>query len=165
MCHLHHGFQRRLASTSDRIVWRNGEVRRFFDYEALPAYSDLEATQLIGDGAFWVLKHQMGCERLGPAAEAHAPHLPAVESDVPTLVVKGALDTQTPAEWGDRATDNLSDVTVVTIPMAGHAAGLVTERGGALVRALLLAPGDTLNCASLGPARRILAMPEDQLRG
>ena len=44
----------------------------------------------------------------------------AVVSDVPTLLLSGALDLQTYPEWGDQAAKTLSHAKHVVIPHATH---------------------------------------------
>jgi fermentation-respiration switch protein FrsA (DUF1100 family) len=39
---------------------------------------------------------------------------------VPTLVFNGALDIQTPAEWGELAFQTLTNAQMVMFPGAGH---------------------------------------------
>nr|WP_281251236.1 alpha/beta hydrolase [Tropicimonas sediminicola] len=107
--------------------------------------------------------YQVGCRQLGLAADSYAPPPPGVESRFPTLVVNGALDTGTPAEWGMRAAETLSDATVVTIPMAGHTAGLLNKCGNALVQAFILSPEEDLNRSCADAARPVYATPEDPL--
>ena len=161
-------FERGLAAVdtiTHRIVRCNDEARGFFNDVAFAAYPEFEAPQLIDDSASWVANYQVSCEELGLAADAYEPPLPPVESDVPTLVVNGALDTATPAEWGVRAAEALANSTVVTIPMAGHVAGLMTECGKALVQAFILSPEDPLNRSCIDAARPVFVMPGAPLPG
>ena len=150
-------------SITHRIIRCNDISYSFFNDVAFAAYSDFEAPQLIGESAKWVPSYQVGCEQLGLAAEAYAPAPPGVVSDVPTLVVNGALDTATPPEWGFRAAETLSRATVVTVPMTGHVAGIFNACGKALVQSFILAPDTAPNTACIDAARPRFVQPDAPL--
>ncbi len=152
-----------LDSITHRIIRCNDISYSFFNDVAFEAYADYEAPQLIGESAKWVPSYQVGCRQLGLAAEAYKPAPPGVVSDVPTLVVNGALDTATPPEWGLRAAETLSRATVVTIPMTGHVAGIFNECGKALVQSFILAPDTPLNTACIEAARPSFVQPDAPL--
>ncbi|MWD26255.1 alpha/beta fold hydrolase [Aquicoccus sp. SCR17] len=154
-----------LASTTHRIVRCNDEGRGFFNDTAFEAYADFETPQLIGNSAYWVANYQISCEQLGLAAEEYAPPEPGVVSDVPTLVVNGALDMATPVEWGERAAETLTNATVVTIPMAGHTSGLLTPCGNAVVQAFILSPDFEVTLSCINDARPVFVLPDDALPG
>lgn len=161
-------FERGLAAVdtiTHRVVRCNDEGRGFFNDVAFAAYPDFEAPLLINEWAYWVANYQVSCEQLGLAAEAYAPPPPGVVSDVPTLVVNGALDTATPAEWGYRAAETLTDATVVTIPMAGHTAGLLNKCGNALVQSFILSPDTDPNRSCIEAARPVFVPPDADLPG
>ncbi|WP_430937884.1 alpha/beta hydrolase [Rhodovulum sp. YNF3179] len=150
-------------SITHRIVRCNDISYSFFNDVAFDAYAEFEAPQLIGESAKWVPSYQISCEQLGLAAEAYAPAPPGVESDLPTLVVNGALDTATPPEWGLRAAETLSNARVVTVPMSGHVSGLFNACGKALVQSFILAPETPLNTACLDAARYRFVQPDESL--
>ncbi len=150
-------------SITHRIVRCNDISYSFFNDVAFEAYARFEAPQLIGESAKWVPGYQVSCEQLGLAAEAYAPAPPGVASDIPTLVVNGALDTATPPEWGLRAAETLSNATVVTVPMSGHVSGLFNDCGKALVRSFILAPDTPLNTACVDAAGYRFVGPDDAL--
>lgn len=150
-------------SITHRIVRCNDISYSFFNDVAFDAYAGFEAPQPIGESAKWVPGYQVSCEQLGLAAEAYAPALPGVVSDIPTLVVNGALDTATPPEWGLRAAETLVRATVVTIPMSGHVSGLFNECGKALVQSFILAPDTPLNRSCIEDAKVRFVQPEEDL--
>ncbi len=152
-----------LDSITHRIIRCNDISYSFFNDVAFEAYADFEAPQLIGELAKWVPSYQISCEQLGLAAEAYEPAPPGVVSDIPTLVVNGALDTATPAEWGLRAAETLSNVTVVTIPHTGHVAGIFNDCGKALVQSFVLSPNTPLNTACIEAARTRFVEPDSPL--
>ena len=159
-------FERGLAvidSITHRVVRCNDEARGFFNDVAFEVYQTFEVPQLIDDWAYFVANYQVSCIQLGLAAEEYAPPLSGVVSDVPTLVVNGALDTATPAEWGFRAAETLTNAKVVTIPMAGHVAGLMTPCGKALIQAFILSPDTELNEACIADLRPRFVLPEEEL--
>jgi pimeloyl-ACP methyl ester carboxylesterase len=150
-------------SITHRIVRCNDIAYSFFNDVAFEAYAGFEAPQLIGETVKWVPSYQVSCEQLGLAADAYVPAPPGVSSDIPTLVVNGALDTATPPEWGLRAAETLGDATIVTIPLSGHVSGLFNDCGKALVNAFVLAPERELNTACIDSARTRFVQPEDPL--
>jgi pimeloyl-ACP methyl ester carboxylesterase len=150
-------------SITHRIVRCNDISYSFFNDVAFDAYAEFEAPQLIGESAKWVPGYQISCEQLGLAAETYAPAPPGVVSDIPTLVVNGALDTATPPEWGLRAAETLSNATVVTIPMSGHVSGLFDDCGKALVQSFILAPDTPLNTECIEAARIRFVLPDEAL--
>jgi pimeloyl-ACP methyl ester carboxylesterase len=150
-------------SITHRIVRCNDISYSFFNDVAFDAYAEFEAPQLIGETVSWVPNYQVSCEQLGLAADAYVPAPPGVSSDIPTLVVNGALDTATPPEWGLRAAETLGDATVVTIPFSGHVSGLFNDCGKALVNAFVLAPERELNTTCIESARTRFVLPEDPL--
>lgn len=150
-------------SITHRIVRCNDISYSFFNDVAFDAYAAFEVPQLIGESAKWVPSYQISCEQLGLAAEAYAPAPPGVASDIPTLVVNGALDTATPPEWGLRAAEKLGNATVVTIPMSGHVSGLFDDCGKALVQSFVLAPDTPLNRSCIDRAQVRFAQPDEDL--
>ena len=105
----------------------------------------------------------MSCRQLGLAAKAYAPARPGVVSDIPTLVLNGALDTATPAEWGYRAAETLSAATVRTIPMGGHTVGLLNACGNAVVQAFILSPDADPHASCIEMARPVFVLPDADL--
>ncbi|WP_306119534.1 MULTISPECIES: alpha/beta hydrolase [unclassified Roseitalea] len=150
-------------SIAHRIVRCNDISYSFFNDVAFYAYAEFEAPQLIGESAKWVPRYQVSCEQLGLAGEAYAPAPPGVVSDIPTLVVNGALDTATPPEWGLRAAETLDNATVVTIPMSGHVSGLFDDCGKALVQSFILTPDTPLNTACIEAAQFRFVLPDEPL--
>ena len=50
-----------------------------------------------------------------------------VESDIPTLVLSGEYDLQTPMAWGEDAAEGLTNAYEVEFPNTGHGAILFSQ--------------------------------------
>lgn len=146
----------RVVTCNDEAPWISNEV-------AFEAYARFETPQMIGTAAYWPANYQISCQQLGLAAESYSPPPPGVKSDLPTLVINGGLDGMTPPEWGNRAAQTLSQSKVVTIPMAGHTAGLLNKCGNALVAAFVLDPEAEINTACADAARPSFVQPDSEL--
>ena len=64
-----------------------------------------------------------------------------VASDIPTLLLSGEFDPDTPPRWADVAAETLRRSHSVVVPMAGQAAGMDTPCGRRLIGAFLNSPG------------------------
>lgn len=160
------GFARGIGSIDSithRVVTCNDEAGTIFNDEAFAAYRAFEAPELIGKMAYMTANYQVSCRQLGLAVDSYAPPPPGVVSDVPTLVINGALDTATPAEWGLRAAETLENASVVSIAMAGHTAGLLDKCGNALVEAFVLSPGEDFDRSCAEAAQPAFVLPDDPL--
>ena len=62
-------------------------------------------------------------------------------SDIPTLLLSGEFDPDTPASWADLAAETLTRSHSIVVPMAGHGVGVHTPCGRRLTGAFLNAPG------------------------
>jgi pimeloyl-ACP methyl ester carboxylesterase len=62
-----------------------------------------------------------------PTGEAADKETQLVESDIPTLVLAGEYDTQTPLAWGKAATEELTNVYEVEFPNSGHGTILFSQ--------------------------------------
>ncbi|WP_210115106.1 alpha/beta hydrolase [Roseovarius aestuariivivens] len=150
-------------SITHRIIRCNDISYSFFNDVAFEAYTSYEVPQLIGETVKWVPSYQISCEQLGLAADDYAPAPQGVVSDIPTLIVNGALDTATPPEWGLRAAETLSNATVVTITMSGHVSGIFNACGKALVQSFVLAPQTPLNTSCIDDAKVRFVQPDAPL--
>ena len=63
-----------------------------------------------------------------------------VASDIPTLLLSGELDPDTPPRWADAAAETLRRSHSVVVPMAGPGVGMDTPCGRALIGAFLNSP-------------------------
>lgn len=79
------------------------------------------------------------CEKWPAPNVSPAENLP-VHSDVPTLILAGSYDAQTPVTWGKSAFVTLPNATFVQAPMSGH--GVLQYSGCAekIAKAFLVAP-------------------------
>ncbi len=75
----------------------------------------------------------------GPTDEL-AGRAPAI-SAIPTLLLSGEFDPDTPVSWADLAAETLTRSHSITVPMAGHGVGMDTPCGRRLTGAFLNAPG------------------------
>ena len=64
-----------------------------------------------------------------------------VASDIPTLLLSGELDPDTPPRWADAAAETLRRSHSVVVPMAGPGVGMETPCGRTLSGAFLNSPG------------------------
>ena len=64
-----------------------------------------------------------------------------VASDIPTVLLSGELDPDTPPRWADAAAETLRRSYSVVVPMAGPGVGMDTPCGRTLIGAFLNSPG------------------------
>jgi pimeloyl-ACP methyl ester carboxylesterase len=55
-----------------------------------------------------------------PSGKGKAIETQPVESDIPTLILAGDYDTQTPISWGEMAREGLTNAQFVEFPASGH---------------------------------------------
>ena len=67
-----------------------------------------------------------------------------VASDIPTLLLSGEFDPDTPPRWADVAAETLRHSYSVVVPMTGPGAGMDTPCGRKLIGAFLNSPGADL---------------------
>ena len=79
-----------------------------------------------------------------------------VTSDIPTLLLSGEFDPDTPASWADLAAETLTGSHSIVAPMAGHGVGMDTPCGRRLTEAFLNAPSAAppLACFPEGDPKR-----------
>ena len=70
-----------------------------------------------------------------------------VQSDIPTLVLSGAYDVQTPPSWNAMATEGLTNVTLVEAPASGHGVMLFSRCAANIAASFVWSPGIELNTA------------------
>lgn len=63
------------------------------------------------------------CDAFGAPAAADLETLP-LESDIPTLIISGGQDVQTPVFWADDVADGLSNAVHHVVPLGEHVASL-----------------------------------------
>jgi len=84
-----------------------------------------------------------------------------VSTDVPTLVLRGAIDSNTPAENAELAAATLVDATVVTFASTGH---FPVHQGGdpcgeSILVAFLSDPSAPVDTSCIGGARPVATLP------
>ncbi len=108
--------------------------------ESLPNAGGLEALRDVAAGLAWgdgrLLDVAEACAALPTAPLAAALRAP-VHSDVPTLLLSGAADIQTPPELGEHALETLGHARHVIIPHATHGV-MITPCGAKLIEGFLL---------------------------
>ena len=84
-----------------------------------------------------------------------ADRAPAV-SDIPTLLLSGELDPDTPKSWADLAAETLTRSHSIAVPMAGHGVGMEIPCGRRLTGAFLNAPSADPSpaCSQAASAKR-----------
>ncbi len=136
-------------------------------YTSVSAYQELlrgfEVPQLIG-GTDNVPRAIAECRLFGlgeAAGTADVP--PGVVSDIPTLVFNGALDLQTPAEWGELAFETLANAQMVMFPGAGHGATRYSACARDIAVAFVTYPEAEFDQSCVKDLRRVFALPTDAL--
>ncbi|MEZ4498353.1 MAG: alpha/beta hydrolase, partial [Thermomicrobiales bacterium] len=84
------------------------------------------------------------CE-IWPKGDTNPIETDPVVSDIPTLILVGDWDTQTPASWGAPLLDFLSNATLVSAPASGHGVMIDSDCSFDIVLAFLASPGSDLN--------------------
>lgn len=100
------------------------------DRAAYPRMADPEAPDLVP--ALCAAWHDAAVEPMDRSP---------VASDIPTLLLSGELDPDTPAQWAAVATETLRHSHSVVVPMAGPGVGMETPCGRTLSGAFLNSPG------------------------
>lgn len=152
-----------LGSITNRVVDCNDRAGQLLNERAFESFRDYEVPQLLGFDVVGVVNYQVSCEQLGLEATGYVPPPPAVVSDVPTLVMSGELDSATPLEWGQIASEGLTNAKLVAIPYGGHGASKDTACGRALTNAFVLSPNVELNLSCVEELRTVFILPDDAL--
>lgn len=71
----------------------------------------------------------------------------AVESDIPTLVLSGDYDTQTPSSWNAMAMQGLTNAELVEFPQSGHGVIAFSACASNVATSFVLEPRTGLNTA------------------
>ena len=104
----------------------------------------LAAQEILGRASIQLITR--ACS-VWPAGELPAGYFDPVRSDVPTLLLSGALDPVTPPRWGEQALAGLADGRHLVAPGAGHGV-LVRGCANDLVAEFI----DTADHGALDPA-------------
>jgi hypothetical protein len=86
-----------------------------------------------------------------------------VVSDIPTLVVNGALDMATPAESGALVMETLTNAKMLTFPGLTHGATIQSRCSTDLTYNFIMYPDRPLNLSCLESLRRPFVSPDDPL--
>ena len=119
-------------------------------------FNDRDQAQAIYDGlrfpllglSGWTVTNQATavCD-LWPSGRASALENDAVESDIPTLVMAGAYDSQTPPSWNQLAAAPLTHVHYVLFPNSGHGVIAYSQCAQEVSAAFIDAPTQAPNSA------------------
>lgn len=88
------------------------------------------------------------CE-IWPNAEPDPQESEPVVSDIPTLILVGDWDTQTPASWGPPLLDHLSNAQLVQAPASGHGVMLDSDCAFDIFLSFLNSPTTEVNQSCL----------------
>jgi pimeloyl-ACP methyl ester carboxylesterase len=88
------------------------------------------------------------CE-VWPNAEPAPNEDEPVVSDIPTLILVGDWDTQTPASWGAPMLDDLSNAQLVEAPASGHGVMLDSDCAYDIFLAFMYSPNSPVNQSCL----------------
>lgn len=144
-----------IVNCNDRAASINTE-------SAFAQYNTYEAPQLLL-GFDAVAGMQVKCEAMGLAAAGYAPPPPGVVSDIPALVMNGALDMATPVESGDLVMQTLTNSRMLTFPRLTHGVTMQSLCAIDLAYNFIMYPERKLNSACVERLRRPFVMPNDQL--
>ncbi|MEM9120634.1 MAG: alpha/beta fold hydrolase [Cyanobacteria bacterium P01_F01_bin.56] len=96
------------------------ELMAFNNIDAtLTTFESLTMPGLSGGAQFLISQRQAVCS-IWPVEPAPADEHTVIESDIPTLVLGGRYDTQTPNFMAIQAVEGLSRATFVEMPNSGH---------------------------------------------
>lgn len=144
------------------IVNCNDRAANINTEQAFDRYREYAVPHLLFD-LTTVVEMQSACEALGLAAPAYAPPPPGVVSDIPTLVVNGALDMATPVESGELVMPTLPNATMLTFPRLTHGATIQSHCSLDLTYNFIMYPERDLNLACLNQLRTPFVGLDDPL--
>lgn len=107
--------------------------------ESLPNAGGLDELRALADGLGWGDGHLLDVAEACAALDAppiDAALLAPVTSEVPTLLLSGAADIQTPPEMAEHALETLSNARHVVVPHATHSV-MITPCGAELIEDFL----------------------------
>lgn len=151
------------------------EEMPFNDLEAIDAALAAQEFPELGEGQALVSAQTAAKCKFWPQAKITAAFKAPVESAVPTLVLSGLYDTQTPPSWNAAAAAGLQDAFLLEFPMAGHGVMLFSKCANDIVQAFVNRPDvqplatciDLLGPSFVGPEEELptLAAPgaEDEV--
>jgi pimeloyl-ACP methyl ester carboxylesterase len=138
----------------DKVTSKTGE--EIIKYaQKYPEMSSLPLTEFALGNHITDIAAKWGARTAGPAEHE------AVKSDIPTLILAGEFDQNTPSYWGKLAGETLTNSHYIEFPGTGH--GVINNGGCALsvIKAFFDSPAsrpdDTCVRALTGP---IFVMPE-----
>lgn len=145
------------------IVDCNDRGYTFDTEEAFAVYAAYEAPQLVQPRVSLITEFQIRCEQLGIASDGYSPPPPPATSDWPFLVTNGSLDFNAPPEWGENAFETLPNAKMITFPLQGHAATILSQCAEDIVSAYVLNPDTALNLSCLEAMRPDYVLPDAEL--
>ncbi len=144
-----------IVNCNDRAASIDADVA----FEAYRAYEIPDL--LVGFTA--VAYRQAQCEALGLTADAYQPPPPGAVSDIPTLVVNGALDSATPAESGELVMQTLTNAQMITFPRLTHGATIQSYCSIDLTYNFIMYPDRDLDLTCLNDLQLPFVLPGDPL--
>ncbi len=108
------------------------------DVDAAYAAADAAPEELVGYFIGGIEGNLADCEIWG-VQTADPIEAERVISDIPTLVISGAMDPITPASSGESAAAGLSNGQFVLFPTAGHGISATDNEAGACAKSLVMA--------------------------
>lgn len=131
-----------------------------FDPEAIIAGLDVATSDLLGQARAAQSFQQYSVMCAGWPIDPTMP-TEAVASDVPALVLAGAIDSNTPLENAELAAATLGNATVVAFPSTGH---FVVHQGGnpcgaSILAAFLVDPAADVDTSCLAAPQPVATLP------
>jgi pimeloyl-ACP methyl ester carboxylesterase len=131
-----------------------------FDPEAIIAGLDVAGSDLLGQARAAQSFQQYSAMCAGWPIDPTMPTEP-VTSDVPALVLAGAIDSNTPFENAELAAATLSNATVVAFPSTGH---FVVHQGAnpcgaSILAAYLLDPAAAIDTSCIAAPQPVATLP------
>jgi pimeloyl-ACP methyl ester carboxylesterase len=102
------------------------------------------------------------CEVWTSGRAAEIERLP-VRSNIPTLILSGSYDAQTPVSWAKSAFVTLPNATFVLLPMTGHGALQYSSCAERIVRTFIDGPGKEIQTACVATLRPRFLPPSGPL--
>ncbi len=102
------------------------------------------------------------CDAFGAPAASDLEIMP-VESDIPTLIISGGQDVQTPTFWADDVATGLPNATHHVIPLGTHVAATTNGCGRDMVTAFFDAPTDPVDASCLSQYPTEIILTSDDL--
>ena len=98
----------------------------------------------LGDSGLIVAEQVAAICSIWPSGKGKAIETKPVQSDIPTLILSGDYDVQTPPSWNEMALEGLTNAQLVEFPASGHGVIIFSDCAKDVVTAFMMQPGAEL---------------------